>query len=97
MPSLWLNEYACLSAAALAKPKMCYSPSRSHALLLSMSTLQRVPAANEGAARLQQGGNVLVAMPHGFVQRVHAVAVAHVKAGAPLLHQHPHLCSGGGA
>ena len=58
--------------------------------------LKRLPSANESAVLQEQIGNVCVAVAHGLVQGIHAVAVAHVKAGLTLLHQHPHLCSAGG-
>lgn len=44
----------------------------------------------------EQVGNVAAAVPHGLVERIHAVAVTHVKVGSTLLQQHPHLCSAGG-
>ena len=45
---------------------------------------------------LEQIADVRVAVAHGLIQRVHAVAVAHVKVRLTLLQQHPDLCSAGG-
>ena len=66
------------------------------ALLPVKACLKRLPSADEGAVLHEQVGDVCMAVAHCLVQRIHAVAVAHVKAGLTLLQQHPHLCSAGG-
>ena len=60
------------------------------------TSLKRLPPAHKGAVLQEQVGNVSVAVAHGLVQGIHAIAVSHVEVGLALLHQHPHLCSGGG-
>lgn len=61
-----------------------------------MVSLKRIPASNERAMRLEKLRDVILAVAHGLIQGIHAVAVPRVKTGGPLLHQHSHLCSGGG-
>ena len=80
-PQEWLQASAS-STNSRRLERVMVRLNRARAPLPAKATsLKRLPPAHKGAVLQEQVGNVSVAVAHGLVQGIHAIAVSHVEVG----------------